>query len=72
MMRAVIEVTEIMIISFFGGTDHIMMKTTLPMGLYPYRGKSVVSLEVASGKGPEFVEKHFSGMPYEHVKVGKK
>jgi hypothetical protein len=71
-LKAVIEVTEIMILSIGNGPDRLLMKTTLPMGLYPYRGNSVITLEVAADKGVEYVEKNFPGMQYDHVKVGRK
>lgn len=49
------------------GTDMVYFTTDLPSGIWPFDGKATMKMEVAAGRGKEYVETQFPGVPYEFV-----
>ncbi len=64
-----IEVTNICIVAT-GGTDAVLIDTTLPQGVWPFNGTATVKLDVARNQGEEYVKKNFPGVPYRVVRGG--
>lgn len=62
-----IEITDIVVVST-GGTDNILINTTLPNGVWPYTGVATVKLQVCKGCGEDYVKSNFPNVPYKVVK----
>lgn len=45
------------------GADIVILTTTLPMGVWPFQGYAQLKMEVACGKGTEYVQKNLGFTP---------
>jgi hypothetical protein len=63
-----IEITNIVVVSC-GGTDDVLIDTTLPMGTWPFTGNAHVKLQVACGQGEQYVKDNFPDVPYRVVRA---
>lgn len=57
-----IEITGITVISL-GGTDDVLIHTTLPMGTWPWEGTATLNLQVSRNQGEQYVKDNFPGVP---------
>lgn len=62
-----VEITKVTIVQG-PGSDYLMLETTLPEGSYPWSGKAMLSLSVASDNGPSYVQSNFPDVPCTLVK----
>jgi len=62
-----IKITNISIVVNKNSSDKLYLSTELPSGTWPYDKTAYMSMEVAQGKGAEYVSKHFPGVPCEVI-----
>lgn len=62
-----IEIKSVTIVRTRNTTDLLRFHTELPLGIWPYEGTSVLSMEVGVGNGEEYVKENLPGVPYEVV-----
>ena len=62
------KITDITILAG-NGPDHVMLNTNLPNGCWPYNGNASLRLEVASGRGVDYVKEHFPDVQVKVIKV---
>lgn len=59
-----VKITKIVILTG-PGTDHLILHTELPEGIWPFTATATLTLYVARGKGEEYVKTHFPNVEYE-------
>jgi len=62
-----INITKISIVVSKHSTDRVYLQTELPLGIWPYKDTAYLSMEVAKGKGVEYVSENFPGVPCEVI-----
>lgn len=60
---ATIQIHEISILIQSRHSDTITLYCNLPMVTWPYEGEEGLVIRCAAGRGKEYVEKHFPGIP---------
>lgn len=61
--KALFRVTKVTVITQ-SGTDQVRVETTLPLGVYPYKGyPQTLSFEVTKGMGVQYVRDNFKIEP---------
>lgn len=61
--KVLFRITKVTVIKQ-SGTDQLRIETTLPLGVYPYKGfPQTLSLEVTKGMGEQYVRDNFKIEP---------
>lgn len=62
-MKIELDVTQVQVVTGSGGSDKVLIHTSLPEGTYPYKGNAYLMLEVTKGSGVAYVLGHFEIEP---------
>jgi hypothetical protein len=59
-----VKIVSVTVVTAIGGTDTLLLNTTLPAGAYPFEGNAVFHLAVARKLGETYCKENFPGVPY--------